>query len=111
MEILELFTFWKILIVINAVLGVFLLEWSWKKFHRHRNPNKELNEMYPAFRRNDAEKWQKWKLYPGAMTVLLPRIIILTLSLSSITIISYILLRGHDTKKPLQGLRKLFVNF
>ena len=65
---------WQVLLLLNALFGLMLFEWSWGKMHRFRYPNKDLNAINPAFRRDDAPNWQKWKLYPGAMLFLLPRL-------------------------------------
>ena len=62
------------MILTNALLGVLLLEYSWSKTKHFRAPIPELDALMPAWRRNDAKYWQKWKFYPGAMTVMLPRI-------------------------------------
>jgi len=64
-----------ILILLNAIFGAILLEISWAKLSRFRNPNAELDEHFPAFRRTDALTWRKWKLYPGAVTIMIPRFI------------------------------------
>ena len=40
---------------------------------RWRKPIMDLDILLPAFRRTDADKWHKWMLYPGAMTLLIPR--------------------------------------
>lgn len=37
----------------------------------------ELERLFPAFRRHDALEWRKWKLYPGAMVLLIPRMLLL----------------------------------
>ena len=66
--------------------------------------------MYPAFRRTDAEKWQKWKLYPGAVTVLLPRFFIFLILLIAVTIGYQTLKIGRDPEKPLNGMRKFLVH-
>ena len=100
---------WFILLCINAVLGVFLLEISWKKLHRFRNPNMQLERLFPAFRRKDALEWRKWKLYPGAIFLLIPRIICLVVFPLLAFLIIKLLLVCHDHRKPLQGLRKFLV--
>ena len=69
------FSTWQILLLLNAICGLLFFEWGWSKMYRFRFPNKELNDITPAFRRDDAPKWQKWKFYPGAMTVLFPRLL------------------------------------
>jgi len=68
-------SFWNIIIFLNAFCGWMCLEWSWRKFRRFRNPNKDLDAIYPCYARADCAKWQKWKLYPGAVTILIPRML------------------------------------
>ena len=60
-----------------------------------------------AFRRLDAERWRKWKFYPGAMTLLVPRIIIgISFTVFLLIALTFLLI-GHDRSKPMQdGLRK-----
>ena len=65
------------LLALNALVGLAFFEWSWYKFRRYRNPNAALDAIYPAYRRNDAKHWQKWKLYPGALTILIPRVLLI----------------------------------
>ena len=65
----------SILLITNAVLGIVLLEYTWAKTERFRNPIPEVEAKMKAFKRNDASRWSKWKLYPGAMTVLIPRLL------------------------------------
>ena len=67
------------LLVINAVIGLIIFEWAWSKTYRFRNPIKELDDMFPAYKRHDALKWKKWYFYPGALTLLVPRMILLNL--------------------------------
>lgn len=64
-----------IIVLANAILGLILFEWAWSKTKRFRNPNKDLNKVFSMFERKDAAGWAKWKFYPGAITLLLPRLI------------------------------------
>ena len=54
---LDILSFWRIVLLLNALFGVLLFEWAWAKMSRFRNPDKDIHEMFPAFRRNDAPKW------------------------------------------------------
>ena len=74
------------LLIMNAVLGLLLFEWAWYKTYKVRNPIQELDDIFPAYRRRDAPKWQKWRFYPGAITLLLPRMILAILGGISLTI-------------------------
>ena len=64
-----------ILIILNALLGLIAFEWAWYTTKRHRDPPPGLEELMPAFRRVDAHKWRKWSFYPGALTLIFPRLI------------------------------------
>mmetsp|Transcript_16369 Transcript_16369/g.22139 ORF Transcript_16369/g.22139 Transcript_16369/m.22139 type:complete len:125 (+) Transcript_16369:50-424(+) len=66
---------WRVILIItNAALGLACFEWAWYKMRLYRKPIKELDDMLPAFRRTDADRWSKWKFYPGAVTIMLPRL-------------------------------------
>lgn len=108
---LDYVTFWNTLIILNAMLGLYCFEFAWKKFHRYRNPNLEVNAFFPAYRREDAIKWSKWKFYPGAMTIMLPRCLILFVCLIAVTICTKLLMLGHKTETPMTGVRKFLVAF
>ena len=49
----------SILVIFNALLGLCIFEWAWYHTYIVRNHPKELNEIFPAYRRNDAPKWRK----------------------------------------------------
>ena len=102
------------LLIVNAILGVILFELNWKKFQRFIHPVKEVNEAFQAWVRPDVMTWQKWKFYPGAMTVLIPRMILGC----SIYIVCFMTLKVLmlclclDSSKPIErGLRKHILNF
>ena len=108
-SLMDYFTFWNVLLFLNAVIGLLVLEWSFYKFRRFRNPNKDLDALYPAFRRNDAQHWSKWKLYSGAMTILLPRAFLLGSFLVTLAFCSKVLRVGTQNGAPIEGLRKTFL--
>ena len=63
-----------------------------------------------AFRRLDAHKWAKWQFYPGAMTILVPRLIFGAIFGICVVSMVSICLIGHDRSKPIQiGFRKWFL--
>ncbi len=96
----------------NAIIGICLLEGAWKNTIRFRKPpSQELEDLFPAFRRSDALKWQKWKLYPGAMFLLVPRMLSIVVSLLLLTFFLKIMLVCQDLDKPLYGCRKAVINF
>jgi hypothetical protein len=100
----------SLLLLTNAVLGLFMFEWAWSKTRRFRNPNKELNKIFWMFERKDAKYWARWKFYPGAITILVPRIMLGMISLIMLTLIVSLLLIGHNINEPLaDGCRKWLI--
>ena len=76
---------------------------------RFRAPIYELEALIPAFRRTDSDRWAKWKFYPGALTVLLPRFlfgVVLGILLNFYLLFS---LCGHSWDEPLVGARRVIV--
>ena len=100
-------SFWNLAIFMNAICGLLILEISWYKFRRFRNPNKDLDAIYPAYRRDDAVKWQKWTLYPGAVTIMIPRIIFMLFTCVGLLFWLNILMLGQPKGVPLSGCRKI----
>ena len=107
----ELLSFWSLAIFLNAAFGVACFEWAWKKMHRFRHPNQELFAAYPAFYREDATSWQKWKFYPGAMTLMLPRILCFIIFPTMASFWLKLLMCGHPSGAPRSGMRKTLVDF
>ena len=106
-----MWSFGTILLALNALTGLIILEWSWFKFRRFRNPNRDLDALYPGIRRNDSPNWKKWKLYPGAMTLMLPRLIITTLIAISLLIWLNLFMLGHTEGDPITGCRRSILTF
>ena len=94
-------------LALNAVLGLAAFEWAWYKTGRFRNPIPELEALFPELRRHDAPHWAKWRHYPGAVTLLLPRIVFSFSLVPVMALILTIVLIGHDRSKPITGLRKV----
>ena len=65
----------------------------------------------PAWRRNDACKWKKWKFYPGAMTFLITRILLSAVILLCLILFLKVLLMGHKADQPLTGCRKTLIRW
>ena len=105
-----LFTWTNILLVANAILGIVAFEWAWYKTGRFRNPIQELDAQFPEIRRFDAPKWAKWKHYPGAVTLMIPRILICLTLLSILIICLSIFLIGHNRDLPITGFRKFLTS-
>jgi hypothetical protein len=102
-------SWWFILIIINAILGLIVFELVWKRTIRYRRPIKELNDLFPAFRRNDSVHWKKWLLYPGAVTVMLPRFMLLFVLLMITGFVCKLLTLCTDLNKPMSRVRKNLV--
>ena len=102
-----LVTWTNIFLIANAIAGVCAFEWAWHKTRRFRNPIIELNAQFPELCRYDAPKWQKWKQYPGAMTLLIPRFIVCFLCMVVIAIFINIWLIGHNRVDPITGCRRM----
>jgi len=96
------------LIILNAVFGICLVEFAWSKLTecRYLDLDEERDKLFPAFRRNDVKKWNRWKFYPMGMTLLPMR---WTISLFGTLLFgsfwSWILRIGRDETKPLLGWR------
>ena len=65
-----------LLLVVNAVAGILIVEWILNKCSPILKINEERDSKYPAYRRHDTHLWTRWRLYPGAMTYLIPRTVI-----------------------------------
>ena len=82
----------------NAILGLIMFEWAWAKTYRVRNPTPELDAIFPAYRRRDAPKWRKWQFYPGAITLLVPRLIAVIFLAVSLVIFINMTMVGQSRK-------------
>ena len=102
---------WIIALVANAVLGLCVFEWAWAKFARFRRPNKDLNELFPAMARSDSPKWQKWKFYPGAVTLMLPKIFFCILVFVILLLCLNIVMIGQAPNQPVTGVRNVLLKF
>ena len=94
------------MLLLNAGLGVLWLEWAWRRTRRYRKPIAELNAQFPELSRNDAPQWRKWKLYPGAMTFLIPRFLFIIGTLSLTALLVKVWMIGHKQGKPVHRLRR-----
>jgi len=100
-----------IFLIFNAVVGLILFEYAYHSVRRFRNPNKDLDEIYPCYRRRDAMNWNKFKFYPGAIFLLVPRFLFLVVILFIAVILTKILMIGHDRSKPITGTRNGCIRF
>ena len=104
-----LYSWWFIVLIINAVIGLIILELTWCRVIKYRRSIKELDDLFPAFRRDDSHHWKKWLLYPGAMTVMIPRFILLLIFMFTAACIDKLLLICHDPTRPMSRFRKCLI--
>ena len=102
---------WQAALVVNALIGLSLLQLSWGLVDRYLTKNEERDSHFPAFRRLDTHLWRKWMFVPGAMTIYIVRGLISLGSLFWLAMWLRIVMIGHEMgKNPLKGLR-LWANF
>ena len=41
-------------LLLNALAGILIVNWMWRKLERHRDVQEERDSLFPAFRRHDA---------------------------------------------------------
>ena len=98
-------------LAIYMLVGIVALEFSWAQTKALREINEERDSKYPAFRRYDTQQWQKWKFYPGAVT-LLPLRLVLAVVLVILCYLSTVLVcLGHTfvDDQPLRGCRAFLI--
>ena len=62
------------------------------------------------FERKDSQNWAKWKFYPGAITILIPRLVFGVFLAFLLVILTSILLIGHNRDKAIKpGCRKFLL--
>jgi hypothetical protein len=105
-------TSWQvILILVNALLGLITFEWAWYQTYRFRKPIAELENLLPAFRRNDAKFWHKLTFYPGALTLLWPRFWFGVVDVTILCFFMKIFLIGQPMAEPLTGCRRVLIRW
>ena len=108
-EFVPLITWVNVLIFANVVLGIVMLEVAWYKTRRFRKPIEELDAKFHFISRSDAIKWKKWKQYPGAVTIMIPRLLLFVLVCFVMAVLLNICLIGHNRSTPVTGCRFFFV--
>ena len=71
----------------------------------------ELDILLPAFRRTDCDKWHKWMLYPGAVTLLIPRFLFGVVTVLILVVFVKIALLCKPMNEPITGCRKCFIRW
>ena len=96
--------------LLNAMLGVFCVEWAWHNTQRIHNVDEERDSSFPEFRRLDARDWNKWPHYPLAMTVMLPLIYMaFFIMIGTAPLSKFIWLNGYN-ERPILGWRKKWID-
>eukprot|EP00997_Jenningsia_sp_PLL12_P011999 NODE_983_length_1340_cov_102.437645_g814_i0.p1 GENE.NODE_983_length_1340_cov_102.437645_g814_i0~~NODE_983_length_1340_cov_102.437645_g814_i0.p1 ORF type:complete len:100 (+),score=4.24 NODE_983_length_1340_cov_102.437645_g814_i0:212-511(+) len=73
------FTYFLIYLGIQACVAIAILEYAFFKCKGAKNVIEERESLSPEFRRYDTHNWTRWKLYPAAMTLLVPRLFFILL--------------------------------
>jgi len=77
-------------VIAYVLFGVFLVEVAWSQMRTLREADEARDGKYPAYRRTDRpEKWSKWWFYPGAVTLLPIRLLLLVAS----ALLSYVIIK------------------
>ena len=69
--------FWKWALIVNALLGTIAFAVVWNATEIHRKDNWKLEKVAISTCRRDVKRWNKFKLYLGAITFALPRFILM----------------------------------
>lgn len=104
-NLLKEWWFYITLLVLYLLFGIAHVEMVWKDTVRARNVDEARDSKFPAFRRIDAYKWQKWKLYPAGVFLLPIRLVSGFSWLLFITIAGKCMMIGQDRSKPITGFR------
>jgi hypothetical protein len=68
-------------------MGIIAIEYAWIRTKRFREQNEERDANFPAFRRNDAKDWARWKFYPGAILSMPSRLTLLIIDTLFLTFV------------------------
>ena len=100
-----------ILVSVNALMGLITFEWAYQTTRRFRLPMSDLHSKFPNFCRLDSHLWSRWKMWPGAMTMLWPRFIICCILGVILWGVAAILLIGQKPEQPVVGCRRGCMRF
>jgi hypothetical protein len=73
-------------LIANAIIGALVFNWAWKQLMPIIKSDETVDAKYPSFRRLDVKKWDKFKFFLGAVTVMPIRFLIGILILLSLFI-------------------------
>ena len=91
----------SLLLIFNAVLGIIVFEWAYAQTYILRNHPKDLNALFPVQQRFDAPKWTRWNFYPGAMFLLVPRIVCTIVGMIVVVILINVTMIGKNGDEPI----------
>jgi 1-acyl-sn-glycerol-3-phosphate acyltransferase len=99
--------------ILNALIGLFLFERSWYRTRRFREnlTLSTLNQHFPAYARTDVHKWSKICMYPCALTLLVPRVIVAAGFPFMLAVWCRILICCTDREQPITGCRRWMIKF
>ena len=91
----------------SSVIGILMVEYVFYKTRRIRKVVESRDGKFPGLRRLDLGNWSRCKMYPLAMLIVPPKLILFTICLILLCICCYSVSIGHNFKKgPLTGKRK-----
>jgi len=103
-------SWYMIVIYVNAVLGIIIFEKAYYGTRVHRDENlKKLHANFPHLRRLDVDRWARWKFWPGAATILIPRVLLTLVIFLWFYLGLIVLLCGHASDKPMTGCRRWLI--
>jgi hypothetical protein len=91
---------------VQAIVGLVMFEWAWKRTERVRTVVEERDKLIPGFRRMDVHLWRKWQLYIGACLWLVPSFVMAVLHLAWAFIYTHLCFFGVSWDRPLTGIRR-----
>lgn len=95
-----------ILILINGAIGILLFEWAWSKTALVRQIDEARDSLFPAWRREDTKKWSRLRFYPGAMTIMPLRFVLMLLVLIATYPVLRLIFIGKDIRKKVSDTRR-----
>lgn len=103
----------KILLTLNAICGATLFIWAWKITKLIRTPDWKRDQYILSMCRNDAKRWDRFWMFIGATTIMIPRVIIVVLSTSGACFFTKIATSGVTLKEGeyYSGWRKSLIQY
>lgn len=102
---------WIYLLILNAICGLSLLAYTYKKTKSVRSKIEERDSKYPAWRRPDTANFNLCALIPAAATILIPRIILSLGCWVGLFIMCKIIMCCADVRKGVPKSRRFFIKY